>query len=109
MKKTIACALAALTLAAAGAHADPVSLVSRQSADTYVDHGSGVTLSTVGCTQTAVLMDARLVRDDRTHRLWVVFYDLRGEEEGDCEVASLVSAPRFVKAGAHGRVRVAAK
>lgn len=62
-------------------------LVSRSAPNVYTVHGYG-TLTTAGCTQTAHLMDAKVVRDPlhRPRRYWLVFIDRNGEEEGECEV-----------------------
>lgn len=64
------------------------SVVSRTSANRYYDFAYQRELTTLGCTQSAVLQTARIEHDWRG-RDWLVFLDSAGEEEGDCQLVSM--------------------
>lgn len=85
---TAACATAAK---AEGEGARNDMLVTRTSADRYVDHASGALVETADCTLSARIMEARLERDWRG-RAWLVFSD-GAEDEGECRVRA-VRPPR---------------
>ena len=92
MKTTILTAL--ILLAPALAVAEPLK-VTRTEADTY-KATDGSLIVTEGCTQTARKMTAKIERS--RDRLFVVFFDEHGEEEGDCQARVVVKPVRTLVA-----------